>query len=132
MYARTGDSFAYLKVLQKAVNEIRNRFDYILIDTPPTFSILFTNSIFACDEVLIPTKMEFLSIRALGPLLKRIEEIKEHHSRLEVFGILGAIFRTKIKETNCLLRGCAKEGSRGAFENAYSPKCDASGIRFLR
>jgi len=98
MVATTGDSLAHFKVLDKAVQSIRDRYDYVLIDTPPTFSLLFTNSIFACDQVLIPTKMEFLSIRALGPLLRRIEDIKQHKPELEPFGILGTLFRTKIKE----------------------------------
>lgn len=96
--ASTGDNLAHFRILESAVSAIRDKFDYILIDTPPTFSLLFTNSIFACDQVLIPTKMEFLSIRALGPLLARITDIKQHKESIDVLGVLGTLYRLNVKE----------------------------------
>ena len=102
--ASTGDNLSHFRVLEKAVNAIRDQFDYVLIDTPPTFSLLFTNSIFACDQVLVPTKMEFLSIRALGPLLARITDIKQHKDSIDVLGILGTLYRVNVNEQIACLK----------------------------
>ncbi|PIR98344.1 MAG: chromosome partitioning protein ParA [Candidatus Colwellbacteria bacterium CG10_big_fil_rev_8_21_14_0_10_41_28] len=64
--------------LRKFVNSIRHKYDYILIDLPPSLSLLTVNGLVASDEVLIPVQAEYYGLEGLGQLLKTIDVIKNN------------------------------------------------------
>jgi len=66
------------KLLNKALQAIRNQFDYILIDCPPTLGVLAVNGIYCADELLIPVVPAKWSLDGVGDLFKAVEEIKEN------------------------------------------------------
>lgn len=97
------DMFKMFKYLQKCVNEVREEYNFILIDTLPSFSLLFVNSIAACDYVLIPAKLEYLSMQGLNLLQEKIQDVRENIKPVEVLGIFGAFFRKGVSESEkCL------------------------------
>jgi chromosome partitioning protein len=64
--------------LRKFVNRIRHQYDYILIDLPPSLSLLTVNGLLAADEVIIPVQAEYYSLEGLGQLLETIDLIKKN------------------------------------------------------
>ncbi len=75
--------------LRKLLNEIRHHYDYILIDLPPSLSLLTVNGLVASDEVLIPVQAEYYSLEGLGQLLQTINLVRKNlrHS----LGVAGAV-----------------------------------------
>ena len=73
--------------LRKFVNRLRHEYDYILIDLPPSLSVLTVNGLIAADEVLIPVQTEYYSLEGIGQLLETIDLIKNNLSHpLKVTG----------------------------------------------
>jgi chromosome partitioning protein len=70
------------------------RFEYILIDCPPSLGLLTLNALTAADEVLIPVQTEFLALRRLAAVLRTIEKVRRRglNRRLAVAGILPTMF----------------------------------------
>lgn len=88
-------------ILRNALLEVRNDYDFILIDCPPTLGLLTLNGIVAGDEILIPVQAEYYALEGLGQLLETVQLVKTH-IRPEV-DILGAVItmydpRTKLSD----------------------------------
>ncbi|MFH1188956.1 MAG: AAA family ATPase [bacterium] len=64
--------------LRKFLNRIRHRYDYILIDLPPSLSLLTLNGLIASDEVLIPVQAEYYGLEGLSQLLETITLINDN------------------------------------------------------
>ncbi|MDQ0190943.1 ParA family protein [Alicyclobacillus cycloheptanicus] len=75
--------------LRRAVNPLRSRFDYILIDCPPSLGLLTVNALTASDSVLIPIQCEYYALEGLSQLLNTIRLVQKHlNTTLEVEGVL--------------------------------------------
>ncbi|MBU2101629.1 ParA family protein [Patescibacteria group bacterium] len=64
--------------LRKFINNIRHKYDYILIDLPPSLSLLTVNGLVAADEILIPVQAEYYGMEGLGQLLRTVDLIREN------------------------------------------------------
>ena len=64
--------------LRKFLNRVRHQYDYILIDLPPSLSLLAVNGLMAADEIIIPVQAEYYSLEGLGQLLETIDLIKNN------------------------------------------------------
>ena len=87
--------------LRQAILEIRNDYDFILIDCPPTLGLITLNGLVAGDEILIPVQAEYYALEGLGQLLETVNLVKDR-IRPEV-DILGAVItmydgRTKLSD----------------------------------
>ena len=70
---QSGDkSFSKGKQLKKHLDEVRDTFDYIIIDCPPSLGILTTNALTAADSVIIPVQCEFFALEGIMQLLNTI------------------------------------------------------------
>ena len=79
--------------LYNVLREVRNDYDYILIDSPPSLGILTINGLVASDEVFIPVQTEYFALEGLGQLLNTIELVQESlQPNLEVGGIILTMF----------------------------------------
>ncbi len=76
-------------LLKKYISNIKNTYDYIFIDTPPTLGLLTVSSLVASDEVLIPVQCEFFALEGLSKLIKTIELVKNNlNNYLNLNGII--------------------------------------------
>lgn len=85
--------------LKKAFTSIKDAYDYIFIDCPPSLSLLTVNALTACDSVLIPIQCEYYALEGLSQLMTTINLVKDHlNHNLEMEGILltMADFRTNL------------------------------------
>lgn len=79
--------------LKTLLDSVRDRYDYILIDCPPSLSILTVNALVAADSVLIPIQCEYFALEGLSALLKTIEEIRATvNPRLHIEGLLRTMY----------------------------------------
>ncbi len=91
--------FARETRLKKALDRVRDNYDVVLIDCPPSLGLLTVNALTASDEILIPIQCEYYALEGLVLLLKTIEKIKIHlNPDLRIGGILLTMHdpRTKI------------------------------------
>ncbi len=87
--------------LHKTLLEIRNDFDYILIDNPPSLGLLTVNGLVAADSVLIPVQAEYFALEGLGQLLQTVALVKQSlKPELNVMGAVITMFdpRTKLSQ----------------------------------
>jgi chromosome partitioning protein len=79
--------------LARALEPVVDRYDYILIDCPPSLNMLTVNALTAADGVLIPMQCEYYALEGLSALLGTIEQIRSGvNPKLTVFGILRTMF----------------------------------------
>jgi len=77
------------RLLKNALSLIKEEYDYILIDCPPSLGLLTLNALTAADGVLIPVQCEYYALEGLGQLINTIELVKKHlNTELYVFGAL--------------------------------------------
>ncbi len=75
--------------LKNKISHIKDVYDYIIIDCPPSLGIITINAFCASDSVLIPIQCEYYALEGLSQLVNTIKVVKRHHnSSLEVEGIL--------------------------------------------
>jgi len=60
-------------VLKKAMREIADQYDYVLIDCPPILGVLMVNALAACDRIIVPVQTEFLALKGLDRMMKTLE-----------------------------------------------------------
>jgi chromosome partitioning protein len=83
--------------LKKALKGLDN-YDYVLIDCPPSFSLLTVNSLTLSDEVIIPLQMTALSLQGLELIYSTIEKVKDNlNPKLNVLGILSVMIDKRRK-----------------------------------
>lgn len=79
--------------LRLALNTIREQYDYILIDCPPSLSLLTVNALSAADTVLIPMQCEYYALEGLAALMNTVEQIQETvNPALQIEGILRTMY----------------------------------------
>ena len=79
--------------LKKALDSIEGKFDYIIIDCPPSLNILTVNALCAASGVLIPVQCEFFALQGLSELITTIDTIKSaSNSELGIKGIIRTMF----------------------------------------
>lgn len=79
--------------MKRAVEPLRERFDVVLIDCPPSLGMLTVNALAAADEVVIPVQTEYFALEGLGHLAHTIELVKRNlNPRLVIRGVLLTMF----------------------------------------
>ena len=79
--------------MREALKPVRDRFDIVLIDCPPSLNMLTVNALVAADSVLIPMQCEYYALEGLSALISTIEQIRAAvNPRLEIEGILRTMF----------------------------------------
>lgn len=92
------------KILARALAPVLNNYDFILIDCPPQLSILTINALSCADEVIIPTKTDYLSYRGIEQLCETIGEIKELiNPDLKIRGVIATLFNARANDDKEIL-----------------------------
>ena len=79
--------------LKNALDRIKNKFDYIIIDCPPSLSMITINALVACDGVIIPMQCEYYALEGLADLTNTIERMTAKlNPRLQIRGIVRTMF----------------------------------------
>ncbi len=85
-------------LLFRALEPIRNQYEYIIIDCPPSLGLLTLNSLTASNSVLIPVQCEYFALEGLGQLLNTINIVKQHFNKnLTIEGVLLTMFDVRLR-----------------------------------
>ncbi len=77
------------KVLKEALEEIKNNYDFIFIDCPPSLGLLTVNALTATNSIIIPIQCEYFALVGLGQLMNTVRLIKKHlNPEIEIEGVL--------------------------------------------
>ncbi len=84
--------------LRDAISPVREEYDYIIIDSPPSLSLLTLNALVASDRVLIPIQCEYYALEGLGQLLQTIDLVKGSlNPGLDIEGILLTMHDSRLR-----------------------------------
>lgn len=86
------------RLLKEALLHIKDKYDYIFIDCPPSLGLLTLNALTAADSVIIPVQCEYFALEGLGQLLNTINIVKKHYNEgLTIEGVLLTMFDTRLR-----------------------------------
>lgn len=89
--------------LKRALEPLRPRYDYIIIDCPPALSVLTLNALTAADSVLVPMQCEYYALEGISALMETIGAIRARlNPALEVEGVLRTMFDVRNNLTNAV------------------------------
>lgn len=95
--------------LKFALSEVRDDFDYIIVDCPPSLGLLTLNALTAADSVLIPVQCEYYALEGLGQLLNTINMVKKQlNERLELEGVVLTMFDGRLRLSNQIVEEVKK------------------------
>jgi len=84
-------------VLRRAMDEVRDDYDYVLVDCPPSLGLLTLNTLTAADSVLIPIQCEFYALEGLSQLLNTVRLVQRAlNQTLEIEGVLLTMFDSRL------------------------------------
>lgn len=89
------------KVIKRILDEIKESYDFILIDCPPSLNLITVNALTASDSVLIPIQCEFFAMEGLAQLMNTIRLIKQHlNANLDIEGVVMTMKEKRYNLTN--------------------------------
>jgi chromosome partitioning protein len=79
--------------LKEAIREVAEKYDFIIIDSPPSLSLLTVNGLIAADYLLLPVQTEFFALEGVGQLLESMKLVKKGmNPRLKLLGVLATMY----------------------------------------
>lgn len=95
--------------LKEKLEEVKDKFDYILIDCPPSLGLITLNAFTASDSVLIPVQCEYYALEGLGQLINTINLVKKHlNKHLEIEGALLTMYDARTNLSNQVVKEVKK------------------------
>lgn len=105
-------------LFKDTIASVKDNYDYVLVDCPPSASYLTVNALIGSDAVLIPMQMDVLSLQGLKQILKTVEDLKnEYNPNLYVLGVLAVLVDERRQLTNEILQIVNNEFRVHVFNN---------------
>jgi chromosome partitioning protein len=84
-------------VLKKAMDQIADEYDYVLIDCPPILGVLMVNALAACERIIVPVQTEFLALKGLDRMMKTLEIMQGEQENTFNYTIVPTMFDKRTK-----------------------------------
>ena len=105
--------------LKEAIDEIRDKYDFVIIDCPPSLGLLTINALTAADQLIIPIQCEFFALEGLAKIVDSINMVKKRlNKKLEIFGVVITMFDGRTS----LAKQVAEEVSNYFGEKVFKTK----------
>jgi chromosome partitioning protein len=103
-------------MLKQALNEIKEEYDYVIIDCAPSLGLLTLNALTAADSVVIPIQCEYFALEGLGKLLNTIKSVQKiHNQNLDIEGLLLTMYDTRLRLSNQVVEEVQKHFNNMVF-----------------
>ena len=87
--------------LKRALEAVKDQYDYIFIDSPPSLELLTLNALCAADSILIPVQCEYFALEGLSDLMTTLRAVKRKlNPKLEIFGVLLTMYDGRTNFSN--------------------------------
>ena len=104
-------------MLKKALESVKDKYDYILIDCAPSLGLLTLNALTAADSVVIPIQCEYFALEGLGKLLNTIKSVQKiHNPNLDIEGLLLTMYDSRLRLSNQVVEEVQKHFNDMVFE----------------
>lgn len=104
-------------MLKKAIADLRDEYDYILIDCAPSLGLLTLNALTAADSVIIPIQCEYFALEGLGKLLNTIKSVQRiHNPDLDIEGMLLTMYDSRLRLSNQVVEEVKKHFADMVFD----------------
>ena len=104
-------------MLKKALQDIKNNYDFILIDCAPSLGLLTLNALTAADSVIIPIQCEYFALEGLGKLLNTIKSVQKiHNQTLDIEGLLLTMYDSRLRLSNQVVEEVQKHFNEMVFQ----------------
>lgn len=108
-------------LLKRVLDSVRDQYDFIVIDCPPSLGLLTLNSLTAADSVLIPVQCEFYALEGLGQLLNTIAIVRRStNPRLDIEGVLLTMYDSRLRLSNQVVDEVRRHFEDKAFRTVIS------------
>ena len=88
-------------LLRNVIDKVKEKYDFIIIDCPPSLGLLTINALSAANSIIVPIQCEYLALEGLGKLLNTIKSIQKlHNSDLSIEGLLLTMYDTRLNLSN--------------------------------
>ena len=102
--------------IENLIDKIRNNYDFIIIDCPPSLNILTVNAMTTADTVLVPIQCEYYALEGLSELLYTIDLVKERlNDKLEIEGVVFTMYDSR----TCLSLQVVENVKENLHQNIY-------------
>jgi chromosome partitioning protein len=92
-------------ILMNAIKNIKKKYDYIIIDCPPSLGLLTINALTASNSVIIPIQCEYFALEGLGKLLNTIKSIQKiHNKKLSIEGLVLTMYDSRLNLSNQVIK----------------------------
>ncbi len=104
-------------MLKNAIEPLRDKYDFILIDCAPSLGLLTLNALTASDSVIIPIQCEYFALEGLGKLLNTIKSVQKiHNNKLDIEGLLLTMYDSRLRLSNQVVEEVKKHFDEMVFE----------------
>ncbi len=104
-------------MLKKALQDIKDDYDYILIDCVPSLGLLTLNALTASDAVIIPIQCEYFALEGLGKLLNTVKSVQKiHNPELDIEGLLLTMYDSRLRLSNQVVEEVQKHFNDMVFK----------------
>jgi chromosome partitioning protein len=104
-------------ILKKALNSIKKRYDFIIIDCAPSLGLITLNALASSDSTIIPIQCEYFALEGLGKLLNTIKSVQKiHNKNLEIEGLLLTMYDTRLRLSNQVVEEVQKHFGKMVFK----------------
>ncbi len=104
-------------MLKRAIENLKETYDFILIDCAPSLGLLTLNALTAADSVMIPIQCEYFALEGLGKLLNTIKSIQKiHNPNLDIEGLLLTMYDSRLRLSNQVVEEVKKHFDEMVFE----------------
>lgn len=111
-------------IIKKAVETIRDRYDFIIIDCPPSLNLLTINAMTTADTVLVPIQCEYYALEGLSQLIHTINLVRERlNPYLDIEGIVFTMFDSQNKSVPAGGGKCPGECKAKSIQHNHTEKC---------
>lgn len=104
-------------MMKKAILDLKNDYDYVLIDCAPSLGLLTLNALTAADSVIIPIQCEYFALEGLGKLLNTIKSVQRiHNADLDIEGMLLTMYDSRLRLSNQVVEEVRKHFGDMVFD----------------
>ncbi len=111
-------------ILRNAIDQVKDQYDFVIIDCPPSLSMLTINAMTTADSVIVPIQCEYYALEGLSQLIHTVELVKDRlNSKLEIEGVVFTMYDARTNLSLQVVENVKENLDQKYIQNDHSEKC---------